>query len=292
MKEGKCAMETKFPNFGKHFVIDSSSEDELESQPNTSVSNLSIDKKTSDCLSLAVKYVLDKNKDMIEKQIKLCDEYIDGKVEYAKQRISEFDEFILEVENELADMRRMIYDPYKPNIVNESCVDISDIEDNIPTNGNEVDEGVMIVSKTNKQEHIQETEEDETDKDIIIAVNHTLCNVPADLPKEGIMVYPNVQEGEAIYAMTNSSNKPEVWQKCKVKSLKSNGFVVVYYGRNGKKTLHPKKLAYTPRNPVRFHVGSRVISKYTNPKNITNKQVDNFYAGITAEPPSVLNKFR
>lgn len=289
MKEGKCAMETNFPNFGKHFVIDSSSEDESELQPNTSVSNVSMDKKTTDCLILAIKYVLDKNKDMIEKQIELCDEYIDSKIDYAKQRIKEFDESLLEVENELTDLKRMLYDPYKPNIINESCVDINGMVDNIPTNGNEVDKKVMIV---NKRERIQETEEDKTDKDIIIAVNHTLCDVPADLPKEGIMVYPNIQEGEAVYAMTNLTESPEIWQKCKVGSLVGNGFIVVYYGGNGKKLLHPKKLAYTPRNPVRFHVGCRVISKYTNPKNITNKQVDNFYAGIIAEPPSVLNKFR
>lgn len=87
-------MESKFPNFELHVVINLSLEnelklhlainlsleDKLELQLNVSVSNVSTNKKMTDCIQIMDDCVLNKNIAIIGKQLELCYNYMNEKV--------------------------------------------------------------------------------------------------------------------------------------------------------------------------------------------------------------------
>lgn len=149
------------------------------------------------------------------------------------------------------------------------------------------DENDLGLNKTDKNE--DENSLDDS-YDILIAVNETICSVPVDLPKEGPMVYPTLRNGQAVYAMKTTLLEP--WFKCIITGIFDRYVQINFDGEV--KLLRPSYIAYCPRNPVRFPVGSRVTAKYTNLNNdyYDGKNIDYFYAGVVAEPPSLLNKFR
>jgi len=106
------------------------------------------------------------------------------------------------------------------------------------------------------------------------------------LPKEGQLVYTNVVSGQVVFAMKLGMKDP--WYRCKVKSVLPDGYIHVTF-QTGEKLLEPKEIAYTSVSPVIFPVGCRVIAKFTDSNS---KCVDEFYAGIIAEPPKKVNNFR
>lgn len=148
------------------------------------------------------------------------------------------------------------------------------------------DEDNLELNKTDKKEDKNSLDDS---ADILIAINETICNVPVDLPKEGPMIYPALRIGQAVYAMKNTLLEP--WFKCIIAGVYDRYVQINFDGEV--KLLRPCYIAYCPRNPVRFPVGCRVISKYSDPNSDDNgKNIDYFYAGVVAEPPSLLNKFR
>jgi len=111
-------------------------------------------------------------------------------------------------------------------------------------------------------------------------------SIKESLPKEGRLVYTNVVSGQVVFAMKLGMKDP--WYRCKVKSVLPEGYILVTF-QTGEKLLSSKEIAYTSVSPVIFPVGCRVIAKFTDSNS---KCVNEFYAGIIAEPPKQVNNFR
>jgi len=127
---------------------------------------------------------------------------------------------------------------------------------------------------------------DKSDKDDIISINKTIFVVPENIPVEGPLENPVVEGGQTVYAMKLTKKDP--WYIGKIKNIVNEDYVHVVF-QTGEKLVTTKQIAYPTLNSVRFPVGCRVIAKFTDPNS---KRVDEFYAGIVAEPPNMLNRFR
>ena len=57
------------------------------------------------------------------------------------------------------------------------------------------------------------------------------------------------------------------------------------------KVLQRKHLAYSTRAEVRLPVGTRVIAKFKE-HGASNLTEEEYYSGIIAEPPKVMNRYR
>jgi len=201
----------------------------------------------------------------------------------------ELDKFASDLENEMASLRNEIYDPYQPIITNLEPVDINELEENIEKKQK------VKMSREEINKFIEEYKTpieskriklDKSNKEDIITINSTVCVIPNGLPKEGHLVYTNIVSGQVVYAMKLSIKEP--WYRCKVKTIVNEDYIHVTF-QTGEKLLTTKEIAYTSLSPVRFPVGCRVIAKFTDPNS---KRVDEFYAGIIAEPPKIVNNFR
>lgn len=353
-REGKCVMDSHFLNFDSYYVIESSSED--ESEPKTSPPRKTQSESVSGCIEATINSFFNRNENLLNKQKKLCSEYLNNKIDFCEGENNEIDKLISKIESELSDIKNDIYEPYRPVINNESTLDlvvphnviayqkrkkVKTVVRNILMNkdnkqnedkmheqeggetdgkNNEEDErnkddgkDKQDEDKTCRREDEQVNQEDSTSKkdgenlglnktdkkedknslddnsDILIAINETFCSVPVDLPKEGPMIFPVLRMGQAVYAMKTTLLEP--WFKCIIGGIYDRYVQISFDGDI--KLLRPSYIAYCPRNPVRFPVGCRVISKYSDPNNDDNgKNIDYFYAGVVAEPPSLLNKFR
>lgn len=277
-KAEKCIMDGHFPSYDSYFVIDSSSsgeeENDSDQRPNGSKVNSPLDSDVTAMVDVIVAQFCEENKGLIEKQNKLCNDFIDDSFKTCIQKADEIDNMVKNLQKEIDDLKNLLYEPHRPTITVLDSVDIDELE-------KQEEEAKKTIIKP-----IINQEEDTTDKDII-TLNSTICFTPADLPKEGLLEYPPLRNGQVVYAMKETLVKP--WCKCKIKSVINNDYMHIKFDSE-EKLLTTKQVAFSTQNPVRFPVGSRVIAKFLNPYS-TNIH-DFFYAGVVAEPPKILNKFR
>lgn len=279
MKNGRCIMDGHFPNYDTHFVIDSSDDDgEIErSKP--------FDEDVKKCFDIALNLVFEDNRDLIKKQGQLCNDYLDTELENCEKTADEIDALIIEVEEQLNFIKHELYDPYKPVVTEVESVDIN-CEEVAPNKIEKVYPIGKSILKNTGIETNKNNKKEEDDKEDVIAVDRTVCTIPADLPKEGPLEYPLLQEGQVVYAMKISLIQP--WYKCKIKAVINNDYVHIKFD-NDEKLLTTKEIAYYTPNSVQFPIGARVIAKFTD---TDSKVIDYFYAGVIAEPPKLLNQFR
>ncbi len=105
-----------------------------------------------------------------------------------------------------------------------------------------------------------------------------------------------------MYAV-NSNNILSVWKQGTIMEIKNvrnkDGVPETRYqirfdshvkGRPSTKMTSSKWLAYSEPANVRLQVGSRIIGIYIDPDHPNGPR--DFYAGIVAEPPKAMNKYR
>lgn len=276
-------MDSNFPNYDTHFVIDSSDEDDDDNNDGEiERSNTLIDEDVKRALDIVGNLLLEENNILIKKQGLLCNDYLDKELDKCEKTADEIDAMIIDVEQTLNYIKHALYDPYKSEVTEVDPVDI-DGEDTL--NNIEVHAISNSIFKNTGKE-TDESKKEEDDKEDIIAINRTVCTVPPELPKEGPLEYPPLQEGQVVYAMKISLIQP--WYKCKIKALINNDYVHIKFDHD-EKLLTTKEIAFYTPNPVQFPIGSRVIAKFTD---TDSKVKEYFYAGVIAEPPKLLNKFR
>jgi len=291
----------EFPNYESHYVIESSEDESDEPQSNTSKKKQSRPSlKVLAGLDISMKLYFKENKDLIDEQLRICDDYIDERLEDITRDADDIDEIIGDISNEVTSLKSAIYEPYKPHVIylptldlDESGNEIENVVDKKPTI---VDNDTLDTDTVNRiifgdkeelsTENTIDKEEDELDKEDIITVDSTICTVPADLPRKGSLVYNRIYTGLVVYGMKTTLMDP--WFKCKITTVINDDYVHVDFGP-GEKLLTRKEFAYRTPSPVRFTVGSRVIAKFSVPGS---KGVEYFYAGIIAEAPKLLNEFR
>jgi histone-lysine N-methyltransferase SETDB1 len=311
-------------------IIESSSSDEDEPMPSTSKYGLAPDKEFESRLSNSCRCLVKKYNDLIDVQKKLCDDYLDTKFRESMHEADLIDDTTHRLEDEIKSMRDVIYDPYKPIlsslppdsdsdsdfIIIEEIIDEDSESDKIKDDKLEkrekgksekkkdyeldknkedeetnklhkIDNNKNEVTDKDKQNKIvvpKENKEDEIDKDVI-AINRTICAIPSDLPKEGTLEYPPLQIGQTVFATNLSTMLP--WSEAILSTKENENLVNVYV--DGKLNIIPiRSIAYVTPSPVQFPVGTRVLAKIDH----NFKKIDYFYAGIIAEPPKLLNKFR
>ncbi|XP_001952618.2 histone-lysine N-methyltransferase eggless [Acyrthosiphon pisum] len=315
-KEGKCIMESNFPCFDSYLVIDDSSGEEEEEEaekekqkPSTSKVGLPPNPVIKKAMDWTVVNFFDRNIHLFERQIKLSDKYMDEGIKQCQAEADEIDEFIFNLENQMESLKNEIYSPYEPIVTSLEPVDIDELEDNMEEEQEEVNipqkeinkfiaeikmpkEAKKVKSDNSKKSDISDKDDiitidrTESDKDDIITIDRTVCVVPANLPVEGPLEYPGVEAGQIVYAMKLTKNDP--WYIAKIKNIVNEDYVhVMFY--TGEKLVTTKQIAHHTLNSVRFPVGCRVIAKFTDPNS---KYTDEFYAGLIAEPPKMLNNFR
>lgn len=277
-KTEKCIMDSHFPSYDSYFVIDSSSsgeeENDLDQNPNDSDVVSPLDSDVPAIVDVIVTQFCEENKELIEKQNKLCNDFIEKSFQTCLQNANEIDNMVKNIQKEIDDFKNVLYEPHRPTITVLDPVDIDELE-------KQKEEAKKTIIKP-----IINQEEDTTDKDII-TLNSTICFTPADLPKEGLLEYPPLRNGQIVYAMKDTLVQP--WCKCKIKSVINNDYMHIKFDLE-EKLLTTKQVAFSTQNPVRFPVGSRVIAKFSDPYSYSIH--DLFYAGVVAEPPKILNKFR
>lgn len=251
MKAGECIMDGHFPNYDSYCVIESDDEEETLNSPST---NFLPSKNVVTGVNAALDLYFEMNEEIINNQIVKCNDYINKSVDDCSSKVNHLENMATELENEVAFLRNELYKPYQP-ITSQVC-------------------HIDVIDDFKK-----------TDKDII-TVDRTICSIPADLPIEGPLQYPPIKEGEVVFAMKFTLIQP--WYKCKIKSVLNDDYAHVKFDNN-EKLLHNRAIASFDKNPVRFPVGCRVISKFTD-EDSTN--CDYYYAGIIAEPPNFINQFR
>uniref|UniRef100_A0A0K2T695 Histone-lysine N-methyltransferase eggless n=1 Tax=Lepeophtheirus salmonis TaxID=72036 RepID=A0A0K2T695_LEPSM len=131
-----------------------------------------------------------------------------------------------------------------------------------------------------------------------------------NLPPMGEFQYTSLESGEKIYAMRG--NVLNVWREGIIVeverklSTNGNGIILTHSGIDityklrfdggvknrplQTKTLTPRQVAYHKPSNVRLLVGTRVIAIYQDDSYLYKK--GEFYSGVIAEPPKVMNKYR
>nr|CAD7392358.1 unnamed protein product [Timema cristinae] len=124
------------------------------------------------------------------------------------------------------------------------------------------------------------------------------------LPPIGPIPRPTPQPGDIVYVMKLSFYG--LWSRAKIieilpKGTKENNvsseyisdmfkvkFESTYRKSNPVKVVQGKQMAYPTPCPMRYHVGTRVIAIFSEDE----RSKESFYAGVIAEPPKSMNKFR
>lgn len=296
MLDGECILDGHFQNYDMHYVIESSDEDDgddndgakqkkrlsagnetvfSQDSANTLVEDSSLDQDIVDSITVLVKSVIDKNKSILKNQYELCDEFVKNRLSACKTSRDEVDGIINQLSNDLKSIKSLLYDPYKPILEDGGTVDINDSEN----------------ARVQNLMEVEQSEEDGNilDKEDVIAVHSSIYTVPADLPKEGELKYPQIRVGQFVYALKLTLLHP--WSLCKIKSVVNDDYVHIEFESEQceGRLLTTKEIAYFMQSPVQFPVGSRVISKFSD---VNSTITDAFYAGVIAERPNLLNNFR
>jgi len=287
-------MDSSFPSYDRYLIIDDSSSDEEDDEddhprPGTSRDGLPADEDVKNAVSDAITHFFNKNKYLFDHQVKLCDDYMTRGITQCLTDADAIDEVASQLENEMKLLREELYEPYQPIVTSLDPVEISDWEKVELDKENENIETPKEVQSPEEEiitdQEAKRLKLDKSDKEDVIAVNRTFFHIPSHVPDEGPLQYPLIHNGQTVYGMKLTLLQP--WYKCKIKSSINNDYVHVKFD-NDEKLVTTKEIAYCTLNPVRFPVGCRVIAKYTDPNT---KQIE-FYAGIIAEPPKMLNVFR
>lgn len=288
-------MDSSFPNYDHYLIIDDSSSDEDDDdeddhpRPSTSRDGLPADEDAKNAISSAITHYFNKNKYLFDHQVKLCDEYMTRGITKCLTDADAIDEVASQLENEMKLLREELYEPYQPTVTRLDPLDISDSDNEELEKENENLETPKEVQSPEEEiitdQEAKRLKLDKSDKEDVIAVTSTIFHTPSHVPMEGPLEYPLIHNGQTVYGMKLTLLQP--WYSCTIKSSINNDYVHVKF-ENDEKLVTSKEIAYCTLNPVRFPVGCRVIAKYTDPNT---KNVE-FYAGIIAEPPKMLNVFR
>ncbi|CAI6367971.1 unnamed protein product [Macrosiphum euphorbiae] len=302
-KEGECILESTFPSYDSYVVIeDSSSEEEEEEKqnPSTSKAGLPPDPEVKKGLEDAVAHFFDKNKNLFNLQVQLLNEHMKESLQKSTTNSVDVDDYVLSLVAQMASIQDAILSQYQPIVTRVESVNINELEDSMEEEQEEVNMPQKEINKLIKEiEMPKEAKKDKSDKDDIITVDRTVsdkddiitidrtvCVVPANLPLEGLLEYPDVEAGQIVFAMKLTIKDP--WYRGKIKNIVNEDYVHVVF-QTGEKLVTTKQIAHSTLNSVRFPVGCRVIAKLTDPNS---KRIDGFYAGLVAEPPKMLNNFR
>lgn len=272
-----------------NLIIEISDEELDTPEPSTSKSSLPLDRDYLCNFSKDVSDISIKGKaDIIHQKLELCSDYFIKKNEEAKNNTLEVNKLSDKLERSRGQLNHLVNDNYRNIVSNVSEVDLDDTEND--THKCKNNNGVLIANnyifkkRKNSFENKKEKRKKEDNIEIIETYVPLKCKLPSDLPKEGILKYPNIVVGEQVYGEKYISYP---WYKGIVSSIVNYNFMLVKFG-NDVKLLSRKNIAEFKLNPVRFPVGCRVIAKYNPP----GKSTDYYYSGLIAEPPKILNNFR
>ncbi|XP_025204088.1 histone-lysine N-methyltransferase eggless-like [Melanaphis sacchari] len=293
-KEGKCVMDSSFPSYDSYLVIDDSSCEENDEpehpKPSTSKEGLPPDQEVKKAIDSAIVHYFDKNKYLFEHQVKLCDEYMTQGIKKCLIEADAIDKIAAQLEDEMKSLRNEIYDPYQPIITSLDPVEINDLEESTDEEYEDLEapnnEFQLPVEELTTAKEAKRIKLDNSDKEDIISIRRTYCPIPSNIPMEGPLDYPPLENEQIVYAMKLTLMHP--WYRCKIKTLINSDYVHVKFDSD-EKLVTTKQVAFSTLNTVRFPVGCRIIAKYSDPYF---RHVDEFYAGIIAEPPKMLNDFR
>jgi len=306
-------MESTFPCFDSYVLIEDSSgeeeEEEEKQKPGTSNVDLPDDPEVTKTIDDAVVFYFEKNKHLYNHQVKLCKKYIEKGIQNCKTEADDLDQLILDIEDQMKSLKNAIYSPYQPIVTSLEPVDINEMEDNMEVEQEEVNmpqkeinnpikeieipkEAKKVkLDKSNKsdmsdKDDIVTIDRTESDKDDIITIDRTVFVLPANLPLVGHLEYPDIEVGQFVYAMKFNMKDP--WYRGKITFIVNEDYVHVTF-QPGEKLVTTKQIAHSKLNAVRFPMGCRVIAKFTDPNS---RPFDEFYAGLVAELPKMLNNFR
>lgn len=289
MDRGECILQAEFPSYDSYIVIESSSsEDEDEDKTEK---HLRVPKEIRklvptdpDILALAnlgFKCWFESKKEKIDEQIELCKNENEKMLQECIAEADSIDAQADDLEKEMKELRDSVYEPYEPILVVEEIVDLDELSNN---NERECVEQ-NCNSNINHNEENTETEE-QMDRDIITVNSIMVCDIPDDLPNEGPLEYPTLQIGQQMFGKKFTLLDP--WYKSKIQAIINEDYLHMRFSSD-EKLLTTKEIAYFDPSPVRFPIGSRVLAKLSK---IDNQLLSNYYAGVIAEPPKLLNKFR
>lgn len=306
-------MDDNFPCYDSNMISESSSSEDEEPMPSTSQHGLSPDEECTTAVEIALGIVLEENSDLIDTQIKLCNDYLNKEFEVCMREGDEIDDIANQLENDIKLLKSELYGPYEPIITVissdseqesvEKVIDVEEIEDvqvekitDLTDNKEDEVEANKdkILNKKRKGENEKfeqnkvvvavENKETETDQDVI-AIDSHVCVIPTDLPNGGPFNFPPLQKGQKVFAMHLSLLLP--WSTYTVMAV-LNEKTVHIKSHEDDKFVATNLVAYLTQCPVQFKVGIRVIAKFYD----QSQSLHSFYAGIIAEPPNPLNKFR
>lgn len=296
METRDCVLHCPFPSYDSFFVIESSSgEDEEETektektekivktvaiieqqQPSAPNVNLPSDPDVLALCEEGFKLYFDDKKNTLDVQIALCDTHTQSMVQACITGAQTVNTIAQNVEREIIALRNALYEPYRPTSEVMEIVDVEELSNN----------NVRVSIRRNRSAADIFAERDITDKDIITLNDVTVCTIPADLPQDGPLEYPTFKVGQHMYGRKFSLLDP--WYKCKIQAIINTDYLHIKFNTD-EKLLTTKDVAYFTQSSARFPVGSRVIANYSE---TDNRILNNYYAGIIAEPPKILNKFR
>ncbi|VVC45391.1 Post-SET domain,Methyl-CpG DNA binding,Pre-SET domain,SET domain,DNA-binding domain [Cinara cedri] len=286
MDRGECLLQAEFPSYDSYVVIESSSSEDEDENEHKTQKNLRIPKEVlklvptdPDLLafaSLGFDYYFENKKEIIDKHIALCENETEVLLQNCIAQANLIDEQSNNLEKELDELRNAIYEPYVPTRVIIETVDLEELSN----------DNVQACVKKNCTSNINHNEENRMDGDVITLNSVIVCDIPDDLPNEGPLEYPTLQIGQHMFAKKFSLLDP--WYKSKIQAIINNDYLHMKFSSD-EKLLTTKEVAYFDPSPVRFPIGARVLAKYSETEN---QILSNYYAGVIAEPPKLLNKFR
>lgn len=295
---GKCIFESVYPLYDSYFVIESSDEESDEEsdtpEPNASSSktssNLPQDKSHPYYFSEAMYELIMENKsDILDEQYKSCVDFMEKKNKEAENGLIVNEKLCEEVLNNIKELHNLIYDDYKPTLCSVGEVDLDDIENDTDKNKNNdwvaIGDNSIILKRKNSVDDDEKVKKKKEDNVEFIGIDiPSESELPSDLPNEGIIRYPNIVAGDLVYGVKHLLHP---WFQGRVLSPVNDDYYHIKFFYDEKLATR-KEIALFSMSPVRFPVGCRVIAKY----NIPGKSVENFYSGVVAEPPKLLNNFR
>ncbi|CAB4068677.1 SETDB1 [Lepeophtheirus salmonis] len=212
-------------------------------------------------------------------QISSCLEVINQRLLKNKKEVEEIDQSYKDLETEVNNVRNELYAGFKPTL--KELPPIEDIDNVSIQNGAK---SPMEVARSSSSQ--------------------------PNLPPMGEFQYTSLESGEKIYAMRG--NVLNVWREGIIVeverklSTNGNGIILTHSGIDityklrfdggvknrplQTKTLTPRQVAYHKPSNVRLLVGTRVIAIYQDDSYLYKK--GEFYSGVIAEPPKVMNKYR
>nr|CAD7591759.1 unnamed protein product [Timema genevievae] len=216
------------------------------------------------------------NKYDVNFQLNKGDKILEKRVAKLEQKTTEVDENFNDIQKSLDETMSLLYNDFAPLIKELPPITIVD------DGGNIVQE--MVVP------------------DVVALEQVDVTHKP--LPPIGPIPRPTPQPGDIVYVMKLSFYG--LWSRAKIieilpKGTKENNvsseyisdmfkvkFESTYRKSNPVKVVQGKQMAYPTPCPMRYHVGTRVIAIFSEDE----RSKESFYAGVIAEPPKSMNKFR